>query len=247
MVSTYLGNIVRSPACPTAQHHILSATFIVLYPLCWDLRYSTAQNKEQCAWGLRVWSSTLPCLDHLFLFLYRFLPNLLPKYLAIRIVFYELYLKIIYLEYGNAVWGPFNRADQVAVEKVQRRATKLVRNIRHRPYTERLKLLNLPSLYYRRRRGDMILVYQIFHAGIDVHPEVFFDRATHSVTRGHEWKLMKPWAESRVRRNAFATRVVNDWNSLPPSIVNASSVNAFKSNLDAHWAEMIFATPYQDQ
>ena len=152
-----------------------------------------------------------------------------------------------HLEYGNAVWGPFNRADQVAVEKVQRRATKLVRNIRHRPYTERLKLLNLPSLYYRRRRGDMILVYQIFHAGIDVHPEVFFDRATHSVTRGHEWKLRKPRAESRVRRNAFATRVVNDWNSLPPSIVNASSVNAFKSNLDAHWAEMIFATPYQDQ
>lgn len=95
MVSTYLGNIVRSPARPTAQHHILSATFIVLYPLCWDLRYSTAQNKEQCAWGLRVWSSTLPCLDHLFLFLYRYLPNLLPKYLAIRIVFYELYLKII--------------------------------------------------------------------------------------------------------------------------------------------------------
>ena len=68
MVSTYLVNIVRSPARPTAQHHILSATFIVLFPLCWDLRYSTAQNKEQCAWGLRVWSSTLPCLDHFLIF-----------------------------------------------------------------------------------------------------------------------------------------------------------------------------------
>ena len=151
------------------------------------------------------------------------------------------------LEYGNAVWGPFNRADQILVERVQRRATKLVQSIRHRPYVERLQLLNLPSLYYRRRRGDMILTYQIFHAGIDIHPEIFFDRATGSITIGHQWKLKKPRSESRIRRNAFATRIVNDWNSLPTSIVNSPSLNSFKANLDHHWADIVFAIPDQDR
>jgi len=85
----------------------------------------------------------------------------------------------------------------------------------------------------------MILVYQIFHAGIDVVPEVFFSQATASVTRGHQWKLQKPRAESRIRRNAFATRIVNDSNSLPPSIINLPSLNTVKLNLDAHWADFL--------
>ena len=65
-----------------------------------------------------------------------------------------------HLEYGNIVWGPFNRADQQRVEREQRRATKLVPELRHLPYQQRLRILNLPSLYYRRRRGDMIAVYR---------------------------------------------------------------------------------------
>ena len=150
-----------------------------------------------------------------------------------------------HLEYCNAIWGPFNRADQILVERVQRRATKLVPSIKNKPYSERLKFLNLPSLYYRHKRGDMILVYQLLNAGVDVHPGIFFEKATSS-TRGHKWKLKKPRAESRIRRNAFATRVVNDWNSLPHSVVESHSLNSFKSNLDAHWADLMFAIPDED-
>ena len=75
-----------------------------------------------------------------------------------------------HLECGNLVWGPFNRADQHLVERVQRRATRLVEHIRHKPYEERLRHLDLPSLYYRRRRADMIHVYQLFHGGVDNRP-----------------------------------------------------------------------------
>ena len=58
-----------------------------------------------------------------------------------------------HLEYANSVWGPTSRADQDAVERVQRRATKLVRSLRHLSYQDRLKSLKLPSIYYRRQRG----------------------------------------------------------------------------------------------
>ena len=148
-----------------------------------------------------------------------------------------------HLEYGNVAWGPFNRADQLLVERVQRRATRQVSSISHRPYEERLEVLKLPSLFYRRRRGDMIQVYQIYHGGIDLAPEEFFVPAPSERTRGHPWKLQKPRAESRSRRQAFSARVVNDWNGLPLTVVSAASVNQFKSRLDAHWATFRYSVP----
>ena len=148
-----------------------------------------------------------------------------------------------HLEYCNVVWGPFNRADQKLVERVQRRATKLVEDVRSLPYPERLRALGLPSLYYRRQRGDMIMVYQILHSGVDLDPEVFFSPASTSSTRGHLWKLQKPQAQTRIRRNAFCVRVVNHWNSLPLHVVAAASVNQFKSKLDAHWTQHIYSIP----
>ena len=150
-----------------------------------------------------------------------------------------------HLEYGNLVWGPYNRADQRLVEKVQRRATRLVECIRHKSYEERLRYLQLPSLYYRRRRGDMIYVYQLFHGGIDADPQKFFTLATGS-TRGHPFKLLKPTASTRVRRLAFATRTVNDWNSLPAEVVCSPSLNVFKARLDEHWSSITYKIPVTD-
>ena len=71
------------------------------------------------------------------------------------------------LEYGNLIWGPHYVADQQAIEGVQWRATKLISSISHCPYPEKLKILNLPSLNYRRLRGDMIFLYQITHHNSD--------------------------------------------------------------------------------
>ena len=126
-----------------------------------------------------------------------------------------------HLEYGNLVWGPFNRADQKRVERTQRRATRLVASIRLLPYQERLRILKLPSLYYRRRRGDMIQTYQLFHGGVDMDPASIFTLADRiRNTRVHPFKLHKVPAVGRVRRSVFAVRVVNDWNSLPPEVLS---------------------------
>ena len=148
-----------------------------------------------------------------------------------------------HLEYGCCIWGPFSKADRKAVERVQRRATKLVPDLRHRPYTERLRLLDLPSLYYRRRRGDMIKTYQVLHGEMDVRQEDFFTPALDRRTRGHPWKLNKEQAQSRTRRLCFSTRVISDWNSLPPEVVLAPSLGAFKSRLDAHWDGIRYQIP----
>ena len=50
------------------------------------------------------------------------------------------------------------KGDIEAIEKVQKRATKLVTLLKKLPYQERLLQLNLHTLKYRRLRGDMIEV-----------------------------------------------------------------------------------------
>ena len=62
-----------------------------------------------------------------------------------------------HLQYGNIIWGLHFKEDMKAVERVQKRATRMILRIKDLPYTQRLKALNLPSLSYRRKRGDMIM------------------------------------------------------------------------------------------
>ena len=74
----------------------------------------------------------------------------------------KLYCALVrpHVEYGVKIWFPYLKRQSVAVEKVQRRVTKILSELQYLTYTERMKKLSLPSLKYRRIRGDMILVYK---------------------------------------------------------------------------------------
>ena len=141
-----------------------------------------------------------------------------------------------HLGYGNVIWHPRFRRDSVEIEKVQRRATKLIPEIRHLPYDKRLRTLRLPSLQHCRVRGDMIQTYKILN-GIDrIDSAIFFELSAASVTRGHSQKIVKKHARLGSRQSVFSQRVVNDWNSLQAEAIDSQSINSsFKSRLDKFW------------
>ena len=65
------------------------------------------------------------------------------------------------LDYCVPVWVPYKKGDIEVLEKVQKKATKIIPEIRHLPYVERLKACKLPTLRFRQVRGDMIEMYKI--------------------------------------------------------------------------------------
>ena len=93
-------------------------------------------------------------------------------------------------------------------------------------------------MVYRRKRGDMIMVYKILkdHVNLDF-KELFTPAPTHHNLRGHNHKILKTKATKRPRIDTFSQRVVNDWNSLPIHVVNAPSINSFKNGLDDFWKD----------
>jgi len=70
----------------------------------------------------------------------------------------KLYTSLVrpILEYVYPAWSPLYKKESTLLENVQRRATKIVPKLKDLPYEDRLKALNLPSLFYRRARSDII-------------------------------------------------------------------------------------------
>ena len=68
-----------------------------------------------------------------------------------------------HLEYGNVVWHPCYLRDIELIESVQHRATRMIPGMSKLSYEERLRKMDLPTLEYRRKRGDAIEAYKYLH------------------------------------------------------------------------------------
>ena len=141
-----------------------------------------------------------------------------------------------HLEYGNSVWNPHKQGIISDIEKVQNLATRLVENCKKLRYSERLKTLGLPTLKFRRTRGDMIEVFKILNGYYDEVVAPKLCRHFGNRTRGNELKLQHNRSKLDIRKHSFSQRITNLWNSLPNHVVQSSSINSFKNSLDKHWS-----------
>ena len=145
-----------------------------------------------------------------------------------------LYKAIVrpHLEYCIQAWRPYRKKDIDTLERIQRRATKMIPELRDLSYEERLKECGLTTLETRRLRGDQIEVFKILNGYENIDRNMFFSLKKDSRTRGHEVKLVKDQCRLDIRKHSFSQRTINEWNKLSTDCVTASSVNMFKNKVD---------------
>ena len=131
-----------------------------------------------------------------------------------------------------------------SIERVQHRATRMVPGMAKLPCEERLKTMKMPSLVYRRLRGDSIESYKYKHNIYKTDSEVLLPawKSEGLATRGHQLRLLKRHCRSRTRSNFFSYRMVNIWNRLPQMVILSSSANCFKGRFDSFFRDNCYET-----
>jgi ribonuclease P/MRP protein subunit RPP40 len=151
----------------------------------------------------------------------------------------QLYNSLVrpHLEYAVQFWSPHYRKDIDLLERVQRRATKMIPALRACPYEERLKRLNLFSLEKRRLRGDLIQVFKYVNNFHSIDFTKLFEINSNPRTRNNGMPLIGKRCLSDIGKNFFTNRIISDWNQLPSEVIKAQTINSFKYRLDRHFTE----------
>jgi hypothetical protein len=155
----------------------------------------------------------------------------------------QITLKLLYtglvrphLEYAVSTWNPWTKGNINIIEKVQRRATKLVKSLRSLPYEQRLNSLGLISLEDRRTRGDLIQMFKIIK-GYDkinlINGVNFAKSLSLNLRRKHDTKLVRELNKrGSYRYNFLSNRVASKWNELSQNTIDSKSINSFKAGID---------------
>jgi hypothetical protein len=183
---------------------------------------NTLKPSAQCARAARTAQSVLGQITRAF-------------HYRDRHVFMRLYQQYVrpHLEFSTPVWSPWSVADIDCLERVQKRAVKMVSGLRETEYSLRLKELGLATLEERRHRADMQMVHKIMHRESGLDPGTWFERArdaVHATRSGADpLNIKNMTGRLEIRRNFFSVRVISDWNRIPAEIKQRPGTASFKA------------------
>ena len=119
------------------------------------------------------------------------------------------------------------------MERVQRKATKMIRGLEPLPYRDMLRELGLFNLEKRRLRGDLTATFQYLKRGHKQEGSRLFGSIDKSRTRGNGLRLKEGRFRLDVRGKFFTVRGVRCWNSCSERLwVPCPSLEVFKARLD---------------
>ncbi|KAK4831696.1 hypothetical protein QYF61_018748 [Mycteria americana] len=132
-----------------------------------------------------------------------------------------------HLEYRVQFWAPQCKRDVDILERVQQRATKMIKGLKHVSYEERLRELQPFTLEKRRFRGDLINVHKVQRR----QSQALFSVVPSDRTRGNGHKLKHRRFPLNIRKYFFIVRVTEYCNRLPREAVESPSLEILKGHL----------------
>ena len=139
------------------------------------------------------------------------------------------------MEYASTVWDPHTDKQKDELEKVQRRAARVVTN-RHRytsSVTDMLDDLKWETLEQRRKDARLILMYKVLKGDVSIvcqELKLSISRPRRGIA-AHSKNLDRCTCGTSYRLNAFLPRTVRDWNALPEEVVTAACAKDFRQKL----------------
>ena len=138
---------------------------------------------------------------------------------------------ILIIMCASPSWSPSLTKDAEVIERVQRRFTKCLREMRNLSYKERLNTLNALTLKNRRILADMVLTYKCLHDRLNCSPaDICLAFSNFHFDNSHH-RLYQRQAVNYTNAALLSFRAPSQWNKLPPKITCSSSLQIFKNSL----------------
>ena len=146
---------------------------------------------------------------------------------------YKAYFSLVrpLTEYASTVWDPYTSGNIDKLEMVQRRAARYVTGRHHNTssVSDMLAKLQWRPLQARRKDSRLSMLYKIQNHLVSTPAQPYLVPITRHTRHTHSLSYQVPQSRSDYRKFSFFPRTIRDWNSLPPDIPTASTLESFKA------------------
>ena len=151
----------------------------------------------------------------------------------------QLYKSLVsrHHEHGVQFWSPHLRRDIDKIEKIQRRVTKMIPEIRNHSYHLRIHDLHLISLVQIRLRGQLIEVFKYLNRFTTASARGLFDYDLNDRKRNNGAKLIVKHFNTSVAEHFYPIKITITWNAISNEVLSSRTVNSFKDSLVKHFTE----------